>query len=150
MAWHKTYPVPNEVVDYWMRELESGSAFMVFSLVIRNTIGWSDERTMSERKEMDWISISQFQAKTGLSRKAISPAIQRCVDTGAFRVFDIHGTLLDTPEKRKGKFRLCFRPHPALFHTSEKNAQVLINTREENALTLRRKVAALARKTRYT
>ena len=60
------FPVRNDVVDYLMRTT-TPSAFMVFMVIYRKTIGW--------HKSVDWISYSQIQKLTGLSRSAVWSAL---------------------------------------------------------------------------
>jgi len=60
------FPVRNSVIDYLMRHC-TPPAFMVFMAIYRKTVGW--------HKSVDWISYSQIQKLTGLSRTAVWSAL---------------------------------------------------------------------------
>lgn len=122
--WFNSTPVANEVFDYWLREA-SPSEYKVLNVVVRQTMGWQDKSTLSERKERAWISNQLFKEKTNLSKGVIAGAIQVLFDKNAIRVFDEEGNLLDTPEKRRGKQRLYFQLGPGLIPISSKAVQDL-------------------------
>jgi len=56
---------------------------------------WIDPRFPKKRKQSDWISQSQFQRKTGLSRKAVSTAIASLIRRQLVRVYDASGIEVD-------------------------------------------------------
>ena len=103
-----TTPVPNVVFDNYLKELKQAE-LKVLLIIIRQTLGWEDKRTQSERKEMDWISNSQLVVKTGNSARAINDAIQGLTDKKLIDVISQSGEFLDTPEKRRGQQKLYFR-----------------------------------------
>ena len=69
-----TTPVPNIILDIYLKELNSAE-LKVLLVIIRQTLGWADRRGMFGRKETDWISGNQLKQKTGSSKRAISSAI---------------------------------------------------------------------------
>ncbi len=132
-----TTPVPNAVIR--LIPTLNGGETKVILIVVQKTLGWKDETTMSKRKERDWISISQFETESGMSRRTIGFAIDSLVEKGHIIVTDHAGNVVNTPEKRKGCSRLYFQLSPALMPPSE----------DYNTY-LRRKSAELANKFRYT
>lgn len=106
--WKNTTPVPNWVFDTYLKELNTGE-LKVLLVVTRQTLGWKDETAECKRKERDWISGSQLQAKTGSGRRTISCAIESLVKKGLIKVSDSRGCILDTPDKRKGVSRLFYQ-----------------------------------------
>ena len=150
-----TTPVPNAVFDEHLKELKLAE-LKVLLIIIRQTFGWEDKRTKSERKEIDWISGSQLALKTGCSKRAINTAIQVLVKKNLIEVLSQSGELLETPEKRKGQQKLFYRPANAIFSVVEnkgkENEQVCI-TNHPNANfaeNLRNKVTELTQKMRIT
>ncbi|MES2461993.1 MAG: replication protein [Armatimonadota bacterium] len=89
----------------------SGSEAKVLLCVLRQTAGW---RTRSgERKTSDWISQSQFKAKTGLASAAISRAIDVLVRQGLLVAEDGSGNLLSTAaDRRRLRGRVFFGVPP--------------------------------------
>lgn len=108
-----TTPVPNVVFDAHLKELKLAE-LKVLLIIIRQTIGWEDKRTRSERKELDWISNSQLAMKTGCSLRAINEAIQALVQKKLIDVLSYEREILDTPEKRRGQQKLFYRPASAI------------------------------------
>src|SRR5260221_3091575 len=108
MQHQRTTPVPNVLFDIYLKELKSAE-LKVLLVIIRQTLGWPDSRTVLGRKERDWISGSQLQALTGSSRRAISYAIEVLIIKKLIEVLDDAGNLLIEPEMRKGKPRLFYR-----------------------------------------
>ena len=107
-------PVPNTVFDVHLKELKLAE-LKVLLIIIRQTLGWEDKKTRSERKELDWISNSQLAFKTGSSKRAINDAIHVLTEKKLIEVLSQTGDLLDTPEKRKGQQKLFYRPTNAIF-----------------------------------
>ena len=103
-----TTPVPNEVLDVFLKDLKLAE-LKVLLIIIRQTLGWEDKKTKSERKEIDWISNSQLILKTGNSARAINDAIRVLSDRKLIEVISQSGDLLDTPEKRRGQQKLYYR-----------------------------------------
>ena len=54
--------VPNEYFNGWLKEISSAEC-LILSFIIRKTLGY--------QKAEDWISLSQFEDNTGLSKKTI-------------------------------------------------------------------------------
>src|SRR6185436_10759434 len=108
MLQSKTTPVPNVLFDAYLKRLSSAE-LKVLLVIIRKTLGWSDRQALSGRKEVDWISNSQLQALSGCSRRAISTATESLVKMKLIEVLHENGSLLDDPQKRKGKQRLFYR-----------------------------------------
>jgi hypothetical protein len=103
---NKTTPVPNTVFEYIPSLSEA--ELKLYLIILRQTIGWKDKQKNS-RKVYDWISASQFQSKTGLSRRAISIAIHTLSFRNLILIADEHGKVLHTPKDRRGKIRLYYR-----------------------------------------
>ena len=103
-----TTPVPNTVFDVYLKDLKLAE-LKVLLIIIRQTLGWEDKKTKSERKELDWISNSQLVIKTGNSARAINDAISVLTNRNLIEVFSQSGEFLDTPEKRRGQQKLYYR-----------------------------------------
>lgn len=103
---NKTTPVPNTVFAYIPSLSEA--ELKLYLIILRQTIGWKD-KAKNSRKVYDWISASQFQSKTGLSRRAISIAIHTLSFRNLILIADEHGKVLHTPKDRRGKTRLYYR-----------------------------------------
>ena len=67
------FQCPNIIIDEYLKEL-SGSELKCFLLIIRKTKGW--------HKDIDAISISQFEDLTGLSNRSVIDACNSLVDRG--------------------------------------------------------------------
>lgn len=107
-----TTPVPNIFFDVHLKELKQAE-LKVLLVVIRQTLGWADRRGMLGRKEIDWISGSQLQQKTGNSKRAITAATDTLIRKKLIEILDVNGNILDNPEKRQGKTKLFYRlAHP--------------------------------------
>ena len=102
----KTTPVPNAVFEYIPTLSEA--ELKLYLIILRQTLGWQTGHNKA-RKVYDWISASQFQKKTGLSRRAIGTAISSLTYRNLILIADEHGTVLHTPQLRKGKTRLYYR-----------------------------------------
>jgi hypothetical protein len=102
----KTTPVPNVVFEY-MPTL-SEAELKLYLVILRQTLGWQTGKNKA-RKVYDWISASQFQKKAGLSRRAITTALASLTHRNLILIADEHGTVLHTPQSRKGKTRLYYR-----------------------------------------
>lgn len=102
----KTTPVPNAVFEYIPSLSEA--ELKLYLIILRQTLGWKTGKN-KERKVYDWISASQFQKKTGLSRRAIGSATQSLSFRNLILIADDHGRVLHTPKDRKGKIRLYYR-----------------------------------------
>ena len=50
----KSTPVPNAVFDEHLKELKAAE-LKVLLIIIRQTLGWEDKSSRSQRKECDWI-----------------------------------------------------------------------------------------------
>ncbi len=153
--WSNTTSVPNVVFDLYLKDLNIAE-LKVLLVIIRQTLGWKDKQTKSERKECDWISGSQLTLKTGASNRAINTAIRILVEKKLIDVLDVAGNLLDSPEKRKGKQKLFFRLATANFTSVENKGSTCSNSSNsslayaKNNADLRKKVQELAKNMRYT
>ncbi len=107
----RSTPVPNTLFDTYLRELKLAE-LKVLLIIIRQTLGWEDKKTKTERKEVDWISGSQLAMKTGCSKRAINSAIEVLIRKNLINVLSESGAFLDTPEKRRGQQKLyyCLSP----------------------------------------
>ncbi len=122
-----TTQVPNALFDQRMRDLTL-SELKVLLLVIRQTWGWVADKS-GRRKTRDWLSCSRIEARTGLSKRAISMAIEALVKRGLLVVTSGRGDILISARDRRGKTRLyCqFRypqGHPQSVATSASVADV--------------------------
>jgi len=150
-----TTPVPNAVFDVHLRGLKLAE-IKVLLIIIRQTFGWEDKRTKSERKEIDWISSSQLALKTGCSKRAINDAIHILTKKNLIEVLSQGGDLLDAPDKRRGQQKLFFRTTNAIFSVVESKGkqagEVCISNPPNANITdsLRKKVNELAHKMRIT
>ena len=117
--WANITPVPNAVFDCHLRELKIAE-IKVLLVIVRQTLGWEDKTTKSERKESDWIAGKQLREKTGCSKRAIISAVRFLVAKNLIVVSDEYGNILDTSERRQGKQKLFYRISPALFSLAEK------------------------------
>ena len=150
-----TTPVPNAVFDRHLKELKLAE-LKVLLIIIRQTLGWEDKRTKSERKELDWISNSQLALKTGSSKRAINDAIHVLTTKNLIDVLSQTGNSLDTPDKRKGQQKLFFRLSNATIAGVEnkgKECEQHCTSNLPNAnftVDLRKKVSELTQKMRIT
>lgn len=91
--------IPNEVFDDYLPNLKLNE-LKVLLIVLRQTIGY--------HKEQDWISSSQMERKTGLSKRSISGAIDLLVKRNLITTSDDNGMRFYHPVERKGKTRVYF------------------------------------------
>ena len=102
-------PVPALYIDRIMPAL-TDPEWRIICIVIRQTLGWVDPHKPSSRKQRDWISHSQFKAKTGKSSDAISRAIDGLVQVGLLIVEREDGHLMSHPHaRRRARCRLYYR-----------------------------------------
>jgi hypothetical protein len=150
-----TTPVPNAVFDVYLKELKL-TELKVLLIIIRHTLGWEDKRTKSERKELDWISNSQFALQTGSSLRAINEAIQTLVQKKLIDVLSFQGEILDNPEKRRGQQKLFYRPASAILAYVENKGKedvqpcISSHTSANFGCDIRKKVSELTQKMRIT
>ncbi|GAB3430756.1 replication protein [Niabella aquatica] len=90
---------PNILIDELLKELKYAE-LKILLVVIRQTYGW--------KKERDRISISQFEKKTGLSRRVISETIKILVEKNIITVSDTKGNILSLPKERQGRYCLFY------------------------------------------
>lgn len=128
-------PVPHAVVN--LMPMLKDAEWRVIVLITTKTLGWKSETTASGRKERDWIAGSQFEKDGGVCSRALSIATQSLIDKGYIIVTDYSGDILDTPEKRKGKFRLYYRLSPQLLRTSADYAEEIRTKRRALAHKMR-------------
>jgi len=96
-----TTPTPNWLYNGEMKKMNETELKIVL-IVTRQTLGWYDEIT-GDRKKQDRISQKQFMEKSGKSNRAVSTAIENCLENGWIEAYDIKGNPLHTPQERKGK-----------------------------------------------
>ena len=150
----QTTPVPNVFFDVLLKQLK-GAEVKVLLIIIRQTLGWADATSKLGRKERDWISGSQLEEKTGVSRRAISLAIGALVKREIIEVSDGLNALNESTERR-GKARLYFRLFPVLacqlkdMGISRGKDCITEIPSADSAQGLRIKVHALAQKMRMT
>lgn len=102
-----TTPVPNSIIS--LIATLSEAELKICLVILRQTLGFRLRPGTQERKRQDWISSSQFQSKTGLSRRSIVAAIGTLAYRNIIVVANDHGKELKTPSERKGKLRLYYR-----------------------------------------
>ena len=109
------FQCPNIIIDEYLKEL-SGSELKCFLFIVRKTKGW--------HKDVDAISISQFEDYTGLSNRAVIDACNSLVSRGLiFQDVGQRGVKLFTLDCKKftsEKSSLVKKVHS----TSEKSSQV--------------------------
>ena len=99
-------PVPNVFFDVQMQNLSS-SAVRVYLKIIRNTLGWRNEK--GEVKARDWIAHSQFET-VGVSSRSVTKAIEELLEQQLICVTDYLGNDLSNPKKRKLAKRIFYAP----------------------------------------
>ena len=110
MSIQKSTPVPNVVLDQLLPYLNQAQ-LKVLLIIIRQTLGWYDYKT-KQRKSKDWIAISFFTRKTGLSAKSISIALSELIRKDHVLAFDHKGKKLKTAQDRRGKKRIYYAYAP--------------------------------------
>lgn len=125
-----TTQVPNIIIDRYMNKL-SDTELRILLIIVRKTFGWIEDKETGMRKTEDWISRSQLQVFSGRHTQAVSAAIQTLQQLGLIEIRDSHGSLLKTPEERRGK-RLFYR-----FTTSMIIKQVDQNMFENQSLIIK-------------
>lgn len=109
MSLHQTTPVPNRLFDLDLVSLKEVE-IKVLLIVIRKTHGWVDSQNPRQRKQFARIPIAAFVMNTGCSKRGVSSAIDSLSQKGLISVLDENGTRLSTPEERKGKYHMYFKP----------------------------------------
>jgi hypothetical protein len=100
-----TTPVPNHLLDEIMPRL-SDTQLRVLLVVVRSTLGWQQGKA---RKEKDWISHRQLQARTGRSSAVVSRAVAGLVAQGLIRVTDANDReLAETSERSRNRGHLFY------------------------------------------
>jgi len=110
MNYKFTTQVPNELVDQYLHHLNQ-SELKVILVVIRQVLGWIDPKT-KKRKRKDWISMSFFTRRTGLTRKSISIAIQDLIDKELLVALDYYERELRKPSQRRGRKKIYYAYAP--------------------------------------
>jgi len=111
------FQCPNIIIDEYLKEL-SGSELKCFLFIVRKTKGW--------HKDVDAISISQFEEYTGLSNRAVIDACNSLVSRGfIFQDIGQRGIKLFTLDCKKFT---CEKSSPVkkAHSTHEKSSQVLM------------------------
>ncbi len=133
MHYIRSTYVPNYVLDNLLKELTEAE-LKVLLIVIRQTLGWLNGTT-GKRKCRDRITIRQFEAKTGLSKRTLSKAIQSLVVKMAIQVTGYDGKPLLKTRDRKGKSYLfygLYQPENNQYITKESNMLRQEHKREDN------------------
>ncbi len=102
MAIPNTTPTPNELYNGEMKKM-GDTELRVVLVVTRATLGWQLDPNTGTRKKEDWISRKQIMDKTGRSGRAVSSAIQTCIEKGWIEARDKKGKKLNNPKNRSGK-----------------------------------------------
>ncbi len=114
-----TTPVPNILFDTFL-PLLSDTELRVLLVVNRATLGWKEG---TGRKESDWLSHRQLQARTGRAGASVSGAIERLVRRGLLVVQDGSGGLRDSARSRRAaRGRLYYRLSDALLAPDQAHA----------------------------
>jgi hypothetical protein len=101
--------VPNNFFDEWLPLLKEGE-MKVLLIIIRQTLGWVEDKETGRRKEKDWISNRQMAIKTGLGSRSISRAIATLIQKGLIETWGDGGIRLDTSaERKKAGMRIFYR-----------------------------------------
>ena len=118
MHYYNSTQTPNELFDEHLPYLNQAQ-LKVLLVVIRQTLGWIDPKT-KKRKRKDWISISFFKRKTGLSHKSISLAIAELIHNDLIVAMDYHENILKTPKDRRGKKKIYYSYAPYFWKLKRK------------------------------
>lgn len=102
----ETTQVTNILFDKHLAKL-SLSELKVILVVIRQTIGWVNKHT-GKSKVRDRIICRQFMKKTGLSRRAVSRALQSLTERKMIRVTDSKGKVLLDQGLRQGRLYMYY------------------------------------------
>ena len=102
MAIPNTTQIPNNLFDGEMQKMKD-TELRITLVVARKTLGWIEDEKTGMRKKEDWISHSQLKKLTGRSSRALSPAIENCIQKGWIEARGEKGEILDTKGRRRGK-----------------------------------------------
>ena len=107
-----TTPVPNDLLDRIMPTLRD-TELRLLLVVVRQTLGWQDGPTSSQRKERDWLTQSQLMRRTGRASEAVARAIDALLRGNLIDVLDRKGRpLITASERRRHLGQLYYRLHP--------------------------------------
>jgi len=109
MNYKQTTQIPNVLFDNYLQALTSAE-LKILLVILRQTNGWIDKRT-GTRKKRDRLSYGQFIAKTGLSRRVVSVAIQKLLDKQLINVNCQSGKSKHLSHERRGS--------PVLYYSSD-------------------------------
>ena len=104
-------PFPALYVDQVMPGL-SDTEWRILCVVIRQTLGWRDEKRddTKVRKGRDWLSHRQLKERTGKSTDSVSRGIQSLIELNLIVVEREDGTLIHHPKaRRRERARLYFK-----------------------------------------
>lgn len=107
MPYYYQTRIPNNLFDELLPHF-SESELKVLLIIIRQTLGWIDKRT-GKPKEWDWISISFFVKKTGLSKRAIGFAIHSLFLRKFILIKNEYGRLTPTAKERRRANKLFYK-----------------------------------------
>jgi DNA replication protein DnaD len=120
MIYEQTTQVPNFIFSVLPDLTEA--ELKIILVVIRQTLGWEDKRT-GQRKTRDRITISQFMQKSGLSKRAVTKAIQSLSQKHLLTVTDFKGNTLTQSTERKGKSYIYYSLLKPMHQTTQTSAQ---------------------------
>lgn len=106
MLYKQTTHLPNFIFDSFLSELTEAE-LKVLLVIARQTVGWIIQGT-NDRKQRDRITHYQFCKKTGLSKRAITNAIQKLLFRKLITITDYKHKTLFFPKDRKGKSYLYY------------------------------------------
>ncbi|MBI4160047.1 replication protein [Candidatus Wolfebacteria bacterium] len=133
-----TTQVPNVVLDEWLPNLKDVE-LRVLLIIIRQTLGWIEDKETGRRKERDWISRWQLMKKTGRGHSSVSAAIEKLSRNGIIESYDAGGKLLATAKERSGN-KVFYRLN---LNTSQLNLFSRRNAPVQNVDRLKRPVQNL-------
>lgn len=109
----RSTPFPNVLLDEIMPQL-TDSEWRLLCVIVRQTLGWQVKGT-GRRRSRDWLTQSQFRARTGRESSAISKAIESLVRQFLIEVTTEEGFRLNSArERRRYRGRLFFCLHSRL------------------------------------
>jgi hypothetical protein len=120
MIYKQTTQVPNFIFS--SLPVLTESELKIILVVIRQTLGWEDKQT-KQRKTRDRITIFQFIQKSGLSKRAVTKAIQSLSQKHLLTASDFKGNSLAQSTDRKGKTHIYYSLLKPVHETTQSSAQ---------------------------
>jgi len=130
--------VLDDYIDYYL-PLLSGSEFKLLILIVRTTVGWN--------KDKDILCYNQIIKRTGLSRRIITPSIEKLYQLKLIQITDESGKQLNTAQQRiqskcnyytliaakdaKSTFKGMHKLHPTIYsNKQQKTSKIKLTDRE--------------------